>query len=224
MTKATYTVRNSYFDDDLTLTTGLDTSFSTEIKTVGGFGVTMGTHFPIVQLGEKSCLAITLDYLYNFMLWDGKTSSFNSFNDSLGTYIYDYDSPISGVTGHMGLPVGVDFKYGGEATLDKGNKFSMSVGTGLYPSLNATVFDFDAGAQFKLQPYLKGEVGIHAGITFKIRALYTFGRINYINWSEDISGFDYFQTNGASLTSKSQLTLSLILMPFSWALQRSTWW
>jgi hypothetical protein len=225
MTKATYKVHNYYFNEALVTGPQLDTTFSTEIKTVGGFGVTVGTHFPVVKLGEKSILAITLDYMYNFMLWDGKTRSFSGFDDSLNTFTYDYDFPINGVTGHMALPIGVDFKYGGEATLDRSNRFSMAFGTGLYPSFNATVFDFDAGAVFKMQPFLKGEVGIHAGITFKVRALYTFGKINYINWSSDpIYGIGFTQENGASLTSKSQLTLSLILMPFSWAWDKGAWW
>ncbi len=223
LTKATYTVRNYFFDESFQQN-AVDTSFSKEISTVGGFGFTIGTYFPIVKLSEKAVLAISLDYLYNFMLWDGTTQSLTGYSDSLSAFTYDYDFPINGITGHMGLPFGVDFKYGGDATLDKSNKLSMSFGTGIYPSLNATVFDFSSGVQYKVKPYLKGEIGFHAGITFKVRALYSFGKIDYLSYSSTLGGDLFSQINGTSLTSKSQLTLSLLVMPFSWAWQRKEWW
>lgn len=211
MTSATYTYHATTFDES-TISL-IDTTYREKIRTKGGFGGTIGTFFPVAPIGQKGTLAISLSYLYNALLWEGTSFSYES-NSQTGT-----TSSGSG-TIEMALPVGVDYKFGCDALLDKSKRFCYTVGAGAYPSLTATVYKDNAGAGFHVLPYLKGEVGVFAGICFKVRALYTFGNIKYINFNEDYANVQ----SQTSLKGKSALTLSLILMPFSWKWDKQDWW
>jgi len=210
MTAATYTYHATTFDES-TISL-IDTTYREKIRTKGGFGATVGTYFPVAPIGEKGSLAISLSYLYNALLWEG--TSFSYSTGSEGT-----TSSGSG-TIEMALPVGLDYKFGCDALLDKSKRFCYSVGVGAYPSLTATVYKDEAGAGFHVLPYLKGEVGIFAGICMKVRATYAFGNIKYISYNDSYGNVQ----SETSLKGKSALTLSLILMPFSWKWEKQDWW
>ncbi len=222
MTTATYTQHyksyNEYSDDNL------DTTMSKNVRTKGGFGITLGHFFPVAKMGEKSSLNISIAFLYNLLVWDADLVSVDGYDESTGSYSYNTNYVISAATVHWGLPMGVDFKTGGEATLDRSNRMSLTLGTGVYPSMNLTVFETNAGAKFKIQPYLKADVGIFAGINWKVRALYSFGKLDYIGYKESDEGSSYSSEYSTSLVSKSCLTLSLIVMPGSFKWGRSQWW
>jgi hypothetical protein len=222
MTSATYTTHSLIFDDFGD--NNLDTVQSKDVKTKGGFGVTLGTHFPIVQLSDNSCLSISLDYLYNLLVWDADMVKIDGYDATTGAYTYNSTYIISAATVHMGLPVGIDYKMGGEASLDRSNRTSLTLGTGFYPSMNATIFENNAGAKLKIQPYLKAEFGAFAGVNWKVRALYSFGRLEYIDYSSSLTGTGYAYEESASLISKSSLVLSLMVQPFSFGWSKSQWW
>lgn len=223
MTTATYTehslMYNEYSEENI------DTTFSRNVKSKGGFGITLGHYFPISKLSDKSSLNIGVDFLYNFLVWDAEMVNMEDYDYTTGEYNnYGSNYVISAATVHWGLPVGIDYKYGGEATLNRSNRMSLTLGTGFYPSMNLTVFETNAGAKFKLQPYLKAEVGIFAGINFKVRALYSFGKLDYISYSETDNGDTYSYESSASLISKSCLTLSIMVMPGSFKWGKEAWW
>lgn len=211
MTAATYTYHATTFDES-TISL-VDTTYREKIRTKGGFGATVGTYFPIAPIGDKGALAISLSFMYNALLWEGSSFSYES-NSETGT-----TSSGSG-TVEMALPVGVDYKFGCDALLDKSKRFCYTVGAGAYPSLTATVYKDNAGAGFHVLPYLKAEVGVFAGICMKVRATYAFGTLKYINYNEDYGNVQ----SQTSLKGKSALTLSLILMPFSWKWEKQDWW
>jgi hypothetical protein len=222
MTTAKYTESYTIFQD---LNAGsTDTSVSKNVKTKGGFGFTLGSYFPVAQMGEKSSLNIGVDFLYNLLVWDAQMIDVSGYDYETGSYNYTTNYVISAATVHWGLPVGIDFKTGGEATLDRSSRLSMTLGTGLYPSLNLTVFETNAGAKFKMQPYLKAEAGIFAGINWKVRALYSFGKLEYIGYSDTEGGSSYAYQSSASLMSKSSLTLSVLVMPGSFKWGKNEWW
>ena len=222
MSTAKYTTRTVVFDDFGD--NNLDTTLSKDAKTKGGFGVTLGTNFPIVRMGDKSSLAISLDYLYNFLVWDADMVKISGYDESTGSYTYNSSYVPSAVTVQMGLPIGIDYKTGGEATLDRSNRTSFTFGTGFYPSMSATVFENNAGAKLKIQPFLKAEFGVFAGVNWKLRALYAFGRLEYIDYSSSLGVSGYSQEESASLISKSSLNLSLMVQPFSFGWSKSEWW
>lgn len=222
MTKAKYTERYLIYQD--LSDDNIDTTMSKDVRTKGGFGITLGHFFPVAKMGEKSSLNISIDFLYNMMVWDAEMVDVSGYDYSTGSYSYNTTYVISAATVHWGLPIGVDFKTGGEATLDRSSKLSMTLGTGIYPSLNLTVFETNAGAKTKIQPYLKAEVGVFAGINWKVRALYSFGKLEYIDYSDVESGSSYAYESSASLVSKSTLTLSLLVMPGSFKWGKNEWW
>ena len=218
MTKAVYTERA------LTQTGLDDDEVSNTVRTKGGFGITLGHFFPVAKIGQKSSLNISLDFLYNLMVWDAKMIGESEYDYTTGEYSTGDDLGISAATVHWGLPVGVDFKTGGEAILDRGSRLSLTMGTGIYPSMNVTAFESNAGIKMKIQPYLKAEVGMFAGINWKVRALYAFGKLDYINFSTTSSGVGYAYESTASLVSMSTFTLSLMVMPGSFKWGRNEWW
>lgn len=222
MTSATYT-EHSYIYDDYG-NNNIDTSFSKNSRTKGGFGATLGTYFPIARMGEQSSLNIDLDYMYNLMIWDADMVNLSGYDETQGEYTYSTSYNISAATIQMALPIGISYKTGPEATLDRSSKISLSLGTGVYPSLNLTAFESNAGVKLKLQPYLKAELGIFAGINWKVRALYSFGKIDYIGFNNNLKGDTYAYESSASLISKSCFSISVMVMPFSFGYSKSQWW
>ena len=87
MTKAVYTERA------LTQTGLDDDEVSKTVRTKGGFGITLGHFFPVAKIGQKSSLNISLDFLYNLMVWDAKM---------IGESEYDYTTGESDQTAANG--------------------------------------------------------------------------------------------------------------------------
>lgn len=208
---ATYKTSTSYFDEKTFQQ--IDTSSSEHINSKGGFGAMIGYSWPVARAGNNGRLAISFAYLYDAILWESGGFSYSS-NSQTGT-----ESVGSG-TIEMGGAIGLDYKTGCDAWRDKSQKFCWTFGLGAYPSYRLTVFKDMAMGHATVLPYVKAEVGIFAGICMKIRAQVSFGKIKYIDYSEDYS-------NGSSSTSligKTTTSLSLVLMPFSWKWGRSQWW
>ncbi len=171
--------------------------------------------------------AIGVDILYHGYLWDYRAPLFSGFDfdddGNISGYQYSSDYYFDGMTVHMAMPIGGDFKFGCDALADKSIRFCGTIGAGAYPSISATVDASDAGFGFGVNPYAKAEFGVMAGICFKIRAMYTFGNIPFYTEGNSISSFAGFDSR-SSLTGKQSLTLSLIFMPFAWNWKESGWW
>ena len=192
-----------------------DTNYSYDMKTSASFGVTMGTYVPITRLGRKSKLVWGIDYMYNMMLWDSKLKMYNGAGGIV-------DMPFSGATLQMALPTGLDFKFGCDALNVKNIRFCTTLGAGVYPSYSLTTLDqMDSiDPQFGIAPYAKFEVGVFAGICMKLRAMYAVGNLAYMDETlkNDVSN------TRSQLTGTSNLTISLLVMPFSWTWSREEWW
>jgi hypothetical protein len=210
---ASATFRNSLSAPGENGLPAIDTSVMTKVKPKGGFGAFVGTYFPIAKMGEQGRLAISTSFLYNAIMWEKGGFSVES-NSQTGT-----TSTGSG-TIEMALPVGVEYKYGCDGLQDKSKRFCYSVGMGVYPSMMLTTYHGTNDGKTRMLPYLKGEAGIFAGICFKVRAIYTFGNLKYIDYTETSGNMQSI----TSLTGKSSLTLSLVLMPMSWKWEKVDWW
>lgn len=218
MATATYTDQVRIVDDYGHVTTK-SVSHSSEAKSA--FGTIAGTYFPISNMGDNSILAVSVAAKGNFYV-------FNSgivYLDSLGvgggsgsSYQYDF------VSMEVGLPVSMDMKFGCDAVQNKRKRLCFTAGFGMAPTMIITGIptgvnpdgstELGAGkAKFIVEPFLKAEVGAMVGICIKVRAMYSFGNIKYYNVSDDFES--------VTLTGKSNLTLSLILMPFSFAWKNS---
>lgn len=191
----------------------IDTSSVEKINSVFAYGGFVGYSWPVARMSESSRLYFTFNWMYNAIIWNNESSI--SYNASNNTYAETSD----GATLQMGLPIGIDLKGGAEGNYDRSKRSTTTLGLGVFPSMETTVFREDAAVKFKLRPYIKGEVGVFLGIAMKLRAFYTLGNINYFK-------YDYSNGYSSSYTSfqgKSQLTLSLVFMPFSWKWGRSDW-
>jgi hypothetical protein len=192
-----------------------DTSYSTDMKTSGSFGFTIGTYVPLKRLGLKSSLNLGVDYMYNMMLWKSKYKSY----DGLGNTV---DMPFTGGTLQMALPIGLDVKFGCDAVTEKSIRFCATLGAGAFSTYSLTVLDqvSNIGGKFSVAPYVKAEVGVFAGICMKVRAVYAIGSLSYMDVTDKS---DYGKASN-QLNGTSNLTLSLLIMPFSWSWHRDEWW
>ncbi len=152
------------------------------------------------------------------MLWDSKVPTFNGNGFS--------DFTFSGGTVQMALPVGLDFKFGCDALGTKSRRFCTTLGFGVYPSYAMTSLDFnvDVDPNISVAPYAKFEVGIFAGICMKLRTIYSYGNFNYMEVNSTEKNELGEMSSKTTLTGKSNLTVSLLFMPFSWKWSRAEWW
>lgn len=188
---------------------------SDKVKTKAAYGVTLGTYFPLSRMGNSSSLTLDVNYVYNMMLWQGIGGGF--YQTVAG---WDF----SGITVQMGLPVGLSYKMGADAVLDKTKHFCAGFGAGVLPAYSLTSFEEGVGANFGVSPYVKLEAGFFAGICMKVRLLHSFGNVPLIEKDKGFGGmYDSYLSN-FSLSGKSNTMISIVLMPFSWGWPDDGWW
>ena len=106
--------------------------------------------------------------------------------------------------------------------MDKRYRWSWTGGIGVLPSV-CMVKNLDgSGSQFNVQPFLKTEVGLRAGIVWKLCLLYQFLDMTYYTVSPN-AGFFPGSQQTTTLTGHGTFTASLVVMPFSWMYKRSMW-
>jgi len=185
------------------------------VKTSVAWGISTGTYIPLTHMGNNSALVLDVNFMYNFFLWKGIGE---------GIYGTTVGWDFSGATIQMGLPIGLDIKTGSDATLNRHQRFCYTVGAGVQPVYNFTAFEEGAGIQFKASPYLKAEVGVFAGICMKARLTYTMGKTSYISQTNGFGGMYDNLLSDFTLTGKSSMMATLVIMPFSWAWKDTGWW
>ncbi len=196
--------------------TGLltDTTFNKHLTSSGGFGAFVGYYFPVLKLAEKSRLALSIGYMYNFYLWDGNFFNYSMLSDTLTSKDF-----TQGATLEYGLPIGFDYKWGSDAIFSKNEKLCYSFGAGVYPTMGVTIYRDAGGFNFNARPYLRAEAGIFAGICIKLRVTYMPGKIDYIKYSIDQPG----NHEMTKFTSTGTTMFSLVLMPMSWKFSKGGW-
>jgi hypothetical protein len=217
------TAEFKYRDNNFNERTGrlTDTGFTQRLTSKSGFGAYAGYYWPVAKMNDMSRLSIGLGYMYNFYLWDGEIFSYasnGSYNSRTGST--NTGASVGSGTVELALPIGVDYKYGCDALKDKSHKFCASFGAGVYPSASVTVFKDNGGFAFRARPYVRAEVGMFAGICFKVRATYILGSSNYINYEDSGPGYE----TSTTFKSAGTAAFTLILMPFSWKWNKAQWW
>ena len=202
-----------------------DTTFKRDVSSKIGISANAGTSINLKRLGEKSQLALGISYVYNLYTWDYPTANGVSLTDTGVKLFFDQGLLFSGVTLNTGLALSADFKFGAEAMLDKRYRWSWAGGAGVIPSVNLTADFDDADLTFGVQPFVKTEVSVRGPISLKLRVMYAFLDLKYIDVK---NGKGFFQfTNAANstlLTGKGNFTVSAIIMPFTWMYKKSEWY
>jgi hypothetical protein len=202
-----------------------DTSVSTSVSSSAGLSYQFGTSIPLKRLGEKSMLHLGIVGVYNAYTWDYPTASTAYLTDSGIRYDYTDAIPFTGITLNYGAAISADFKFGVDAMMDKYYRWGWTGGIGVLPSASLTA-DFDnADLTFGVQPFVKTELSLRAGIVWKLRLLYAMGKLDYID-AADKNGFFGFSgsENQTQLTGKGNFTVSLTVLPFSFTYRKSDWY
>ena len=199
-----------------------DTTISSNVSSQAGVSMQFGTSIPIKRLGWQSTLNLGVTGIYNAYTWDYPTATGAVLTDT-GIY-YDYSKNVlfTGATMNAGLALSADFKFGVDAMMDKAYRWGWTGGIGVLPSANMTA-DFDnAQMTFGVQPFLKTELALRAGIVWKLRVMYAFGKLDYLNVNSKTGFFGYSNsTHVTELIGRSNFTVALVAMPFSFTYKRS---
>jgi hypothetical protein len=186
----------------------VDTTTTLKLKSVGSWGAFEESYIPIAGLDENSVMGLDLGAFGEFT-----TFKAGGFAPIPGEAAFTDD--VNAIT--IGLLIGIDYRVGGDAVLDKSKRGMFNIGAGFSPSAMALSYnplnEVVPPMQFKMIPYLKAEVGFFLGIGFKLRGEMLFGKMNYF----DVTGKD--EDSQLDISMKSKITgfrLSLGLMPYSW--------
>lgn len=182
-----------------------------------GAGINYSYVIPFAHAGEKALLGVFVGLNANYYMYsvDKVTFSRIDYNNQVTKVTY---SDGIGANLMFALPVGIDLLLGGEATLDRANRFSFVVGGGAYPLFSMGGFNESVGAAFRAPGYVKAEIGFHQGINWKIRATYlTKSAISFDKDMDAVFGGNTGVTS--SLQAKDQLMLSILVQPFSFKWQ-----
>lgn len=187
-----------------------DTNHSVNVKGWGA-GVVYSFVIPVARTGEKTIAAINIGLSANYYLFDVDDVTIRRVSANYNS-TSSYSGPGAGFM--FGLPVGLDLITGGEASLDRANRFSFAVGAGVMPLVSmAAVHEF-GGLSLRVPPYVKAEIGFHFGINWKVRASYlTKSAISFSDDSKNI--FDIDTNIDTKLKANDRFIISLMVQPFS---------
>ncbi len=191
----------------------VDTTVSRKGKLVNSWGVAGGGFCPVGMLNDNSCLAISFSVMMLFQTWNLGPVTYSNQETSLT------DPGGQAIAVHGLIPVGIDYKYGGEAALNKEKRFSFTFGVGVAPDFYASGYGSTGTVSYKTLPYAKMEMSFFAGVAFKLEAMAFLGKYDYFKDYSD----DRFVTNGATTYDHTDATaygnspfvLSLGIMPYS---------
>jgi hypothetical protein len=221
---ATFSHKIAYIDP-LDNTTVHRMSITRAVKPVSSYGFYGGDFYPIAAMGDNALMAICTEVEMDITQFKPGPVSF------YGTDHYDVTFAAIGIS----VPISVDIKWGGEATLDKSQFSSYTIGFGFAPGIvltSAAEGDFanyptnvnnnNNYSKFITHPFFKFEYGIFAGLFIKARVMYSFGKFTYFDYG---SGYD--QNNGYNISIKGNpncLTVGLSLTGLSYDWKDVSWW
>jgi hypothetical protein len=156
----------------------------------------------------------------NMLTW----TNLNQTLTSSGTYV-DQPKSLDATTLQIALPIGIDYKVGNDAILTKRLPLGVAFGAGIFPQLTMTtlpdVTNFTSQYGYGITPYAKFDVSVFTGFCWKLRFMYTMGKINLLDVNHRIPGV----TDGPfDISSRGQFMASLIIMPFSVKWSEYAWY
>jgi len=195
-------------------------STATRSLSTMGYGAQIGLALPFKGTGHISCWALAVQLQVNQYIW----KDLNQTMTTDGVY-KPAATPLNASTMQICLPIGVDYKVGNDAILSKRLAFGASMGVGVIPQFNMTglegVATYDKSYEWGFTPYAKFDWSIFAGLCWKLRFMYTLGKVNIL----DINGKVNPINDGTfTLSTNNAFSASLIVMPFSGKWRESQWY
>jgi hypothetical protein len=183
----------------------VDTSFMMTKQSSGSWGLSSGIFFKLGQTGKTSILAMEIGFGMNLYKWDLGTIKYSSY-DAIKDETFSL---------HINLPISVQLKTGGEAMLDPKHKFLFSMGAGFDPCVVGTKVVIDE-VNLKIRSFLMTEIGVHAGIAFKLRAYYYPSDLALINKTvEEVPNSLSPGKFSMQAYGSNNFVLALLFMPYS---------
>lgn len=182
-------------------------------RSYSGYG---GVYFPLSYFSRNTVLALNVGVYATANTWDlGNTS----LEPGVTTSYETSDMQI-------GVPIGVDFIYGGEATLNKADKVTLRAGAGVMPYFAAGSLADGSQDYGKLgfRPYVKAELGFFAGIEWKLRGMVVAGSRTIYDYSTgdyNLKESDYYYSFNFKI--RPTYTVGIVIFPFSFGWENDKW-
>ena len=208
-----------------------DTTVSRPISTKMGYGIFIGSCIPFKRLGHESVWAISIGFMANQLIW-GDLNSVYDYSGNLTPNTYSGIGgvgTINGVTTHLALPFGLEYKVGTDAIKSQRSKLGASFGTGFMPTMVWTTIEgiksYDehgGGNYYCFAPYVKAEFAFYAGLCFKLRVMFSYDyQLNYLYESANVGKYS---DGPMRISGGTNTTASLIIMPFSARWTEHSWY
>ncbi|OSZ81798.1 hypothetical protein CAP35_00585 [Chitinophagaceae bacterium IBVUCB1] len=208
----------SYFDSKV-LDRPVSVYYEGPTVSKGGLGLTLGTYSRLAKLGKRAAVTWDFDFMYNMIYWKG-----------IGTgYYIEREWNNGGTTRQIALATGLDLKIGSDARLEKNHRYCLSFGAGIMPMYNRTKLQDSSKKppvyrHLGFMPYMKFEVGLFTGFCWKIRVNYAVGDYKLVENGDAWNKNNPFGVSSFNLRGNNTLTVSLVLMPFSYDWPDNGWW
>lgn len=166
---------------------------------------------PISGMGEKSILAFSFGAFVSMMQVEAEQVTLED-----GT-TYKLDFPLT----LMGIPISLDYKVGGEATLNKRDNTMLTLGLGVAPGFYEN-YNENYILPFRAVAFAKAEVGFFLGLAFKLKANAFLSKGRYFDMVEPYyspEDVENPQAQSKPLEVKSYgnfgYSLTLMVLPYS---------
>lgn len=206
---------NDRFRDpsNFNIITGHSRATNFNYRAASGYG---GVYFPLTYLSANSILALNTGLYATASVWDLGNTSLDA------NTITTYESKDM----FLGVPIGLDFIYGGEATLNKIDKVTLRAGAGLMPYFAAGQLADGSQNYGKLgfKPYVKAELGFFAGVEWKLKGMVIAGSrtiYDYNSGDYNLQDSDYYYAMNFKI--RPTYTIGIAVFPFSFGWESDKW-
>ncbi len=198
-----------------------------------GFGASLGVFAPFKATGHISYWGADVAIMVHEFTWTNLNQSYTTDNTFVNNSV-----PLSALTLQVAAPLGISYKVGCDAIKTKRLHLCASFGAGIIPQLNYTNLQspntnynvtgmFSDGYGWSVLPYAKVDLGFFAGLCWKLRFMYSYGKINLFDANHAIPSVYAANkiTDGPfSIASNQNIMVSLVIMPFSFKWQETDWY
>lgn len=182
--------------------------------TVTGIHVNGNVYYPLAELNENSILAFNFGvagYVLNYDVGEIRPTA---------TKVYDYSLRSM----QIGLPLCLDYKFGGEAVFNKSQKTSFTLGVGVTPIAYFNTFGDIGNVKAGVRPFLRAEVGFFAGIGWRITGSVLAGNAKTMDIPSDAAGMKIMPANSRITINSSPIySIGISFMPFSFDWESFGW-
>ena len=193
--------------------TGTTTGKSFNYRSMSGYGA---VYFPLTHIGQSSALVLNTGIYTRGSSWDLGNTSLDPTATTLNTA-----SEIQ-----IGVPVGVDYIFGGEATGNKQDKVTLRAGAGAMPyvAFGSLADKSEKYSKLGMKPYIKAELGFFLGVEWKIRGMVIAGSrtlYNYQVGDYNLNSNSYYASY--NFTIRPSYVIGFSVFPFSFGWENDKW-